>query len=158
MTALRRRRRGNGKYDSSLDEWRVNSPPLVIRHSFAVQPPFNPWEALSRFVGVHVRAQDGVDAGLVAGVLAEPAEQVGIEAHGHDFFWGGHDDLGVLPEGSIGRAGVGVGEDGAAYLGRSLAAQAVPVGAGRAFAGRSVIFRPFANSGGVRAARSATPR
>jgi len=40
-------------------------------------------------LGVHVGAEDGVDAGLVAGVLAEPAEQVGVEVHGHDGFGGG---------------------------------------------------------------------
>jgi hypothetical protein len=37
-------------------------------------------------LGVHVGAEDGVGAGLVAGVLAEPAEQVGVEAHGDDGF------------------------------------------------------------------------
>lgn len=38
-------------------------------------------------LGLHVGAEDGIDAGLVASVLTEPAEQVGIQAHGYDFFW-----------------------------------------------------------------------
>ena len=38
---------------------------------------------MSSGLGVHVGAQDGVNAGLVAALLAEPAEQVGVEAHGN---------------------------------------------------------------------------
>jgi hypothetical protein len=95
---------------------------------------------------------------LVAGVLAEPAEQVGVEAHGDDLFGRGQDNLGVFPEGGVGAVGIGVGVDGAAGVGGGLAAQAVPVGGGRARAGRSVRFRSFARSGDARAARSATPR
>jgi hypothetical protein len=38
---------------------------------------------------LHIGAEDGVDAGLIALVLAEPAEQVGVQAHGYDFFWDG---------------------------------------------------------------------
>jgi hypothetical protein len=55
-----------------------------------------------------LRAQDGVDAGLVAALLAEPAEQVGVQAHGHDFFWRRDDDFGALPEICIGGMDVGV--------------------------------------------------
>ena len=33
---------------------------------------------------LHAGAQDGVDVGLAAALLAEPAGQVGVEAHGHD--------------------------------------------------------------------------
>jgi hypothetical protein len=58
---------------------------------------------------LHIRAQDGIDAGLVAAVLAEPAEQVGVQAHGRDFFWRRHDDLGALPEFCVGGAGEGGG-------------------------------------------------
>src|SRR5258706_9010029 len=36
-------------------------------------------DCTSSGLGVHVGAEDGVDAGSVAGVLAEPAEQVGVE-------------------------------------------------------------------------------
>lgn len=44
----------------------------------------------------HVGAQDGVDTGLVSTLAAEPSQQVGIEAHGDDFFRCGQDDLAVF--------------------------------------------------------------
>jgi len=75
-------------------------------------------------------AEEGVDAGLVAALLAEPAEQVGVEAHGDDFFGHRHDNLGVFPEGCVGRVGVGVGKNSSAYFGRCHAAQPFPVGDG----------------------------
>jgi hypothetical protein len=106
---------------------------------------------------LHVGAEDSVDAGLVAGVLAEPAEQVGVEAHCHDLFGDRHDEFCVLPEGFIGGVDAGVGEDAAADIGWRLAAQPFPVCAGCA-PGRTVRFRGFANSGGARAARSAMLR
>ncbi len=68
-------------------------------------------------MGVHIRAEDGVDAGLVAALLAEPAEQVGVEAHGHDGLGSGHYDVGVLPERGIGRMSIGVRGDAVADLG-----------------------------------------
>ena len=109
-------------------------------------------------LGVHIRAEDGVDAGLVAALLAEPAEQVGVEAHGDDLFGRGQDDRGIFPEGGIGGVGIGVGEKAAADGGGGLAAQALPVCTARAFLTRSARFRFLASSGGVRAARSARPR
>ncbi len=42
---------------------------------------------------LHIGAQDGVDAGLVAALLPEPAEKVGIKPHGHDGFRRRHNDL-----------------------------------------------------------------
>jgi hypothetical protein len=89
-------------------------------------------------LGVHIGAEDGVDAGLVAGVLAEPAEEVSVEADGDDFFGHGHDHPGVFPEGLVGGAGVGVGEEAAAYLGWGQAAETCPVGAGLGLERRSV--------------------
>jgi hypothetical protein len=83
-------------------------------------------------LGLHEGAEDGVDAGLVAGVLAEPAEEVGVEADSDDFFGHRHDDLGVFPEGFAGGVGVGIGENSAAYFGRGRAAQPGPVGGGAA--------------------------
>jgi hypothetical protein len=77
-------------------------------------------------LGVHVGAEDGVDAGLVARVLAEPAEEVGVEADGDDFFGHGHDDPGVFPEGFVGGVSVGVGENSAAYFGWGGAAEPLP--------------------------------
>jgi hypothetical protein len=52
----------------------------------------------ARTVRFHVGAQDGVDTSLVSALAEEPAEQVGIKAHGDDFFRGGQDDFGGLPE------------------------------------------------------------
>ena len=60
-------------------------------------------------MGLHVGPEDSVDAGLVAGVLAEPLQQVGVEAHGHNGFAGRHDDFGVFPEGCVGGARFRVG-------------------------------------------------
>jgi len=111
-------------------------------------------------LGVHVGAEDGVDAGLVAALLAEPAEEVGVEAHGHDGLGGGHYDGGGFPECGVGGVSVGVGGDALADLGVGEAAQLVPVGSGAVFS--SALFpgalnpRGFAGSRGARAARSAT--
>jgi hypothetical protein len=107
---------------------------------------------------LHVGAEDGVDAGLVAGMLAEPAEQVGVEADGYDFFGNRHDHLGVFPEGFVGGVGVGVGENSAAYFGWGHTAQPLPVRGGRALVKGPVRLRCFASSGVSRAVRSATPR
>jgi hypothetical protein len=46
--------------------------------------------------------------------LAEPAEEVGVEADGDDFLGRGQNDLGIFPEGVVGGVGVGVGKDAAA--------------------------------------------
>jgi hypothetical protein len=73
-------------------------------------------------VGLHVGTQDGVDAGLVAGVLAEPFEEVGVEAHGHDGFGCGQDDFGVFPEGFVRGVNLRVGGDAFANLGGASAA------------------------------------
>ncbi len=107
-------------------------------------------------LGVHVGAEDGVDAGLVAGVLAEPAEQVSVEAHGDDFFWHRHDDLCVFPEGVVGGVGVGIGKNSAADFGRRHAAQPRPVRAALALERVRVRLRCFASSAVSRAAPSAT--
>jgi hypothetical protein len=90
--------------------------------------------------------------------LAEPAEQVGIEAHGYDLFGDRHDEFCVLPEGFVGGMGVGVGEDAAANISWSLAAQSIPVCAGRALGERSLRSRCFASSATSRAVPTATPR
>src|SRR5712691_4692220 len=84
-------------------------------------------------LGVHVGAEDGVDAGLVAALLAEPAEEVGVEAHGHDGLGGGHYDGGGFPECGVGGVSVGVGGDALADLGVGQASQLVPVGGGAVF-------------------------
>ena len=50
-----------------------------------------------------------LDAGLVAALLEEPVEQVGVQPHGHNFFWHRHHDLGALPEFCVTSMHVGVG-------------------------------------------------
>jgi hypothetical protein len=60
--------------------------------------------------------------------LAEPFEQVGVEAHGDDGFGGGQDDPGTFPECSVCSVSFGVGEDALANLGRAAAAEFSPVG------------------------------
>jgi hypothetical protein len=62
-------------------------------------------------LGLHICAEDGVDAGLVATLLAEPAEQVDIEADGDDFLGSGQDDFSGFPESVVGGMGVGIGEN-----------------------------------------------
>ena len=56
---------------------------------------------------LHVGTEDGVDAGLIAALAAQPAQQVGIERHGNRFFWRGQHHLGRFPE--CGVRGVRVG-------------------------------------------------
>ncbi len=73
-------------------------------------------------MGLHVGPENGVDAGLVARVLAEPLQQIGVEAHGHDGFGRRQDDFGVFPEGCVGGVSFRVGVDAFADLsGASLA-------------------------------------
>ena len=60
----------------------------------------------------HVGAQDGVDTGLVSALAAEPSQQVGIKAHGDDFFRCGQDDFG----GNVGTDGTFTGSTEIAYF------------------------------------------
>ncbi len=73
------------------------------------------------FLSVHVRAQDGVDPGLVAALAPEPFQQVGIQSQGDGSlrFWKNH--LGILPEVFVGRAGVGVAVDARTDVGGAQA-------------------------------------
>lgn len=74
-------------------------------------------------MGLHIGAEDSIDAGLVAGMLPKPFEEVGVEAHGHDGFEGGQDHFCVFPEGGSGGVSFGVGGDGLADLGGSAPAE-----------------------------------
>ena len=56
---------------------------------------------------LHIRAQDGVDAGLVAALLPEPGQQVGIQPHSHNAFRSGPYHFCIFPEGFIRWANVG---------------------------------------------------
>jgi len=76
---------------------------------------------LGRRSRLHISPQDGVDASLVAALSPEPAQQVGVESHGHDGFQRGHDDLGIFPEGGVGGVGVRVREDTLANRSRAHA-------------------------------------
>jgi hypothetical protein len=88
-----------------------------------------------RLMRLHVGAQDGIDAGLIAVLAAEPAQQVGVEAHGDRFFWRGQHHLGRFPE--CGVRGVRVGITGYPFTDRSrlTATQARPVGPAVGFRG-----------------------
>lgn len=79
-------------------------------------------------LGLHVGAEDGVDAGLVSRGLPEPAEQVSVQAHGYDLFRRGRDYFGGLPEVVVSRKGVGVCLDALADSGRPHAIEPAPVG------------------------------
>ena len=57
---------------------------------------------------LHVGAQNGVNARLVAPLLPEPFEQVGIEPHGYNLFATRQYNFRVLPEFVIRRVRVGV--------------------------------------------------
>lgn len=93
-------------------------------------------------MGIHVRAQNGVNPRLVAALPPEPLKQVRIHPHGHHRFPAGPYDLGILPEFFIGGMGVGVRRNALAYLSIAHAAQAIPARASalssvRRFASRS---------------------
>jgi hypothetical protein len=92
---------------------------------------------------------------LVAGVLAKPFEEVGVEAHGDDGFGGGQNDLGVFPECGACDVSFGVGEDALANLVWTSAAEFSPVGS---VSGGAARLRSLASSGGVRAAPNAKLR
>jgi hypothetical protein len=79
---------------------------------------------------LHVGAQDGVDAGLIAALAAEPAQQVGIETHGDRFFWRGQHHLGRFPECGVRTVPVGISGYPFADRSRRAAAQARPGGGG----------------------------
>jgi hypothetical protein len=49
-------------------------------------------------VGLHVGAQDGVDAGLVFALVPEPAEPICVEPHHHDFVRCGQHDFCGFPD------------------------------------------------------------
>jgi hypothetical protein len=101
----------------------------------------------------HIRAQDGVDAGLVPALLPEPGQQVRIQSHGYDCLSRGPHHLGVFPELFIRGSDGGVGRNAAAYLGIAPVAQLVPVRTRAALS-----FRCFPSRSVVRAAPPATPR
>ena len=78
-------------------------------------------------MGGHVSAQDGIDAGLLAALLAEPIQQVLVQPHGYHGFSGGPDELGVLPEVYTRGVGVRVRCDATANFRITHAAQTVPI-------------------------------
>ena len=67
-------------------------------------------------LGLHVSPQDGVYAGLIALLLPEPFQQIGIQPHRHRFFAARPYNLGVLPKRLVGTVSVGVGINGSPYL------------------------------------------
>jgi hypothetical protein len=82
--------------------------------------PFEEWgtmgaasntEPALRPMRLHVRPEDGIGAGLIDALAAEPAQQVGIEPHGDHFFWRGQHHLGRLPECGVRGVSVGISGD-----------------------------------------------
>ena len=78
-------------------------------------------------MALHVGTQNGVDAGLVSAFATEPAEQVSVEAHGHDLFGHRHYDFGGFPELNVGGASIRI--SGQSFTNRATvrSAQARPV-------------------------------
>src|SRR5262249_44775243 len=91
-----------------------------------------PWRL--RRVGVlgvrlHVGAQNSVDARLVATLLPEPGQQVGVKPHGDNLLAARQDDLGLFPEVLFCRMRVRIRLDECVNLGVAHPAQLAPVGA-----------------------------
>src|SRR5436305_9152812 len=84
-------------------------------------------ELALRLMRLHVGAQDGIDAGLIAALAAEPAQQVGIEPHGYCFFWRRQHHLGRFPECGIRGLRVRISGNPLADRSRRTATQARPV-------------------------------
>lgn len=91
-------------------------------------------------------------------MLAEPLQQVGVEAHGHDGFGGGQHDLGVFPEGFVGGMSFRVGLDAVANGSIVRSTQLAPVSGGGSASGGAPGLRGFASSGVFRGVPSARPR
>ena len=111
--------------------------------------------AAMTIVRLHIATQDGVDAGLIASLFAEPRKKVSIQSYGYNCFTGGHDDLGISPKGFIRRPHIRIRVDVAVNLGRGHPLEAGPIGAdvsSRQFG------RCFSSSVAVRAVLNATPR
>jgi hypothetical protein len=81
-------------------------------------------------LGLHIRPQNRVDPRLVAGGLAKPTEQVGVEAHGHNFFGNRHHYFCAFPECSVGGVSVGIGRNAFANGSSRSPAKPVPICAG----------------------------
>lgn len=76
---------------------------------------------------LHVGAQNGVNACLVAPLLPEPFEQVSIKPHGDNLFAARQNNLGIFPEVFIRGVRVGIGDNARVNLGIAPTAQLVPI-------------------------------
>ena len=112
-----------------------------------------PWRPLAtvRRLGLPVGAEDGVNPGLIAALLPEPFEQVGVEANGHDRLAGGQHNLRVFPEGFVGGASVSIGGNARANCRGAQASKSFPVSSG-------IGLRGFTSRRAFRAAPNAMPR
>jgi hypothetical protein len=81
-------------------------------------------------MGVHIGAQDCVDAGLIAALAPKPRQQIGIDTHCDRLFAARHDNACRLPECRVGRPDLRVLDDCRMNLFIGHAAQPLPVGAG----------------------------
>ena len=95
-------------------------------------------------LGLHVGAQNSVDACLIAALLPEPCQQIRVKPDGDDLLTPRHDNLGVFPELLVCRVRVRVSLNARVNVLIAQLAQLVPVGAAlslrgfRCFASRSV--------------------
>jgi hypothetical protein len=71
-------------------------------------------------------AQGGVDAGLISVLLAEPAQQVGVQSQGNDFFRRRHNDPGAFEQFFIRGRSVELGLNSLTDAGGTHAPQAAP--------------------------------
>ena len=84
-------------------------------------------EAKELFVSVHIRAQNGVDTGLVSTATPEPPQQVGVEAHRHHCLRMRQNDFGILPKVLIRNTRVGIRLDTLANLAAAKAPRPIPI-------------------------------
>ena len=84
-------------------------------------------------MGLHVSAENGVNARLVPLLLPEPVKKIGVKSHRDHRLALGQYHCGVFPKRGIRGMRVRIGLDPGAYPCRAYAAQLVPVGAGAAF-------------------------
>lgn len=104
-------------------------------------------------MGRHIGTQNGVDAGLIPALLAEPAQQVRIQAHGNDLLGRWPDDFGMFPKLFVGGVRVGISSNALANFRVADTPQPLPVGVSR-----SLSFRRSASSSAFRALASARLR
>ena len=83
--------------------------------------------SLHRLMRLHVSPQNGVDAGLIAALLPEPAQQIRIQPHGHDLLRRRHNYLSAFPELFISGMNIRIRLNSLADAARVPTPQSVPI-------------------------------